>query len=168
MYLFFYLIRNKEQETAVIKETNKMMSFKFGDVQFPDIMEILGGATPLNSFLEAYEASETKGFFPYERFDNPQKLDFSELPPYKAFSSKFKNKNPPDKDFLDYEKLRKSGLEEQQALKKLQIKTAPPSALDNHNYLEETWQKNGSKVFKDFLKLYNHKVVVPTLEARQT
>ena len=121
----------------------------------------------MDSFLKAYKASETKGFFPYEWFDNPAKLDFPELPLYIAFFSKLRNNNPLDKDFIDYEKLRKSGFDEQQALKKLQIKNVPPSGLDNYNYLQETWEKNEMTVFKDFLKWYNNKDVVPTLEARQ-
>ena len=130
-------------------------------------MKFLGGATTLDSFLKAYKASETKRFFPYEWFDNPDKLDFPGLPPYEAFFSKLRNNNPLDKDFTDYEKLRKSGLDEQQALKKLQIKTVPPSGLDNYSYLQQTWQKNGMTVFKDFLQWYNNKDVVPTVEAMQ-
>ena len=166
-YLIPYLIRDKEQETSVIKKANDFISFKFGDVQFLGIMKFLGGATTLDSFLKAYKASETKGFFPYEWFDNPDKLDFPGLPPYEAFFSKLRNNNPLDKDFIDYEELRKSGLDEQQSLKKLQIRTVPPSGLDNYNYLQETWKKSGMTVFKDFLKWYNNKDVVPTLEARQ-
>ena len=108
-----------------------------------------------------------KDFFPYEWFDNPDKLDFPGLPPYEALFSKLRNNNPLDKDFTDYEKLRKSGLDEQQALKKLQIKTVPPSGLDNYSYLQQTWQKNGMTVLKDFLQWYNNKDVVPTLEAMQ-
>ena len=127
-YLIPYLIRDKEQEISVIKKANDFISFKFGDVQFLDIMKYLGGETTLGSFLKAYKASE---------------------------------------DFTDYEKLRKSGLDEQQALKKLQIKTVPPSGLDNYSYLQQTWQKNGMTVFKDFLQWYNNKNVVPTLEAMQ-
>ena len=65
-YLIPYLIRDKEQETSVIKKANDFISFKFGDVQFLDIMMFLGGATTLDSFLKAYKASETKRFFPYE------------------------------------------------------------------------------------------------------
>ena len=62
--------------------------------------------------------------------------------------------------------MRKSGLDEQQALKKLQIKTLPPSGLDNYNYLQETWKKNGITKFKDLLR-YKNKDAVPTLEAMQ-
>ena len=70
-------------------------------------------------------------------------------------------------NFFEYEKLRKSGFDEQQALKKLQIRTVPPSGLDKYNNLQETWKKNGMTVFKDFLKWHNNKDVVPTLEAMQ-
>ena len=93
-------------------------------------MKFLKGATTLDSFLKAYKTRDTKGFFPY---DNQDKLDFPELPPYEAFFSKLRNNNPLDKDFIDYEKLEKSGLDEEQALKKVQIKTVPPSGLDNYN-----------------------------------
>ena len=89
------------------------------------------------------------------------------MPPYEAFFSKLRNKKPLNKDFNDYEKLRLSELDKQQALKKLQIKTVPPSGLDNYDYLQETWNKNGMTVFKDFLKWYNNSDVVPSLEALQ-
>ena len=115
-----YLNRDKEQETSVIKKSNDFISFKFGDVQFLDLVKFLGGAITMDSFLKVYKASDTKGFLPYVCFENPDKIDFPELPPYEAFFSKLRNNKPQDKDF-EYEKLRKSGLDEQQALKKLQI-----------------------------------------------
>ena len=130
-------------------------------------MKFLSGATTLDSFLKAYKASEMKGIFPYEWFDNLDKLDFYKMPPYEAFFSKLRNNNLLAKDFVDYEKLRKSGLNKQQTLKKHQIKTVPPSGLVNYNYLQETWNKNGMTLFKDFLKWYNNKDVFPTLEVIQ-
>ena len=89
------------------------------------------------------------------------------MPSFEAFFSKLRNNNLLEKVFIDYGKLRKSEVDEQQALKKLQIKTIPPSGLDNYNYLQETWQKNGMTVFKEFLQWYNNKDFVPTLEAMQ-
>ena len=53
----------------------------------------------------------------YEGFDISDKLDFPKLPPYEAFFSKIRKNNPPDKEFIDYEKLRKSEFSEQQAQK---------------------------------------------------
>ena len=96
-YLIPYLINDEEAEPMVIKKANNFISFKFGDIQFLDIMKILDWATPLDSFPEAYIASETKGFFPYEWFDSPDKLENEELQPYEAFFSKLRNNNPPDK-----------------------------------------------------------------------
>ena len=43
-----YLICDKEIEPTVIKKPNDFISFKFGDVQFLDIMKFLGGATTLD------------------------------------------------------------------------------------------------------------------------
>ena len=121
-YLIPYLINDKEAEPMLIKKANDFISFKFGDIQILDIMKFLGGATSLDSFLKAYKASEIKGFFPYEWFDSADKLENEELPPYEAFFSKLRNNNPLDKDFKGYQKLRSIGRDEQQALKKLQIK----------------------------------------------
>ena len=78
-------------EPTVIKKANQFVSLKFDDVQLLDIMIFLGGATSLDSFLKAYKTSKTKGFFPYEWLDCPQKMNNSELPPYDACFSKLRN-----------------------------------------------------------------------------
>ena len=44
----------------LLKKANHFVSFKFGDVQFLDILNILGGATSLDSFLKAYKTKQTK------------------------------------------------------------------------------------------------------------
>ena len=48
-----------------------------------------------------------------------------------------RNSTPLDKDFMDYQNLRSSGLDEQQALKKLPIKSVPASGWDNYKYLQQ-------------------------------
>ena len=68
---------------------------------------------------------------------------------------------------MDYQNFRSSGLDEQQALKKLPIKSQPTSGWDDYKYLQEIWQKHRMTTFKDFLQWYNSKDVVPTLEAMQ-
>ena len=97
-YLLPILVNERQIEPTVIKKANQFVSFKFGDVQLLDIMNFLGGATSLDSFLKAYKTEETKGFFPYEWFDNPEKLNNKELPPYDSFFSKLRNINPLEKD----------------------------------------------------------------------
>ena len=132
-YLIPYLINEKELEPSVIKKANEFVSFKFGDVQLLDIMKFLGGATTLDSFLKAYKASEMKRYFPYEWFETPNKLDEQQLPSYHDFYSKLKNSNPLDKEIDDYQKFLNNGITEEQALKKLGLKTKPPAGLENYN-----------------------------------
>ena len=55
-------MNEREIEPTVIKKANQYKPFKFGNVQFLDIMNFLGGATSLDSFLKAYKTSETEGF----------------------------------------------------------------------------------------------------------
>ena len=62
-YLLPILINESNMEPTVIKIANQFVSFELGDVQLLDNMNFFGGATSLDSFLEAYKTSETKGFF---------------------------------------------------------------------------------------------------------
>ena len=141
-YLLLYLIHERDLQPTVIKKANHFVSFKFGDVQFLDILNFLGGATSLDSFLKAYKTNETNGFFPYEWFDSPNKLDVTFLPPYECFFSKLRDHNPLEKEFTDFTKLLNSEISQQEALKKLRLKVVPPSGFDNYNYLESVWSTN--------------------------
>ena len=62
-YLLPILVEDKDIEPIVIKKANQYVSFKFGDVQLLDILNFLGGATNLDSFLKAYKTGD-KRFFP--------------------------------------------------------------------------------------------------------
>ena len=86
-----------------------MVSFRFEYIQLLDIMNFLGGATSLDSFLKAYKTKETKGFFPYGWFDCPEKTNNEELPPYDSFFSILRNNNPLEKDYNDFQNLVNSG-----------------------------------------------------------
>ena len=46
-----------------------------GEVQLLDNMNILGGATSLDSFLKAYKTEETKGFSPMSGSTFPKNLN---------------------------------------------------------------------------------------------
>ena len=52
-YLLPIPVIERDIEPTVIKKANQFVSFKFGDIQLLDIMNFLGGATSLDSFLEA-------------------------------------------------------------------------------------------------------------------
>ena len=62
-YLLPILVNEHDIESTVIKKANQIISFKFGDIQLLDILNFLGGAASLDSFLKAYKTSETKRFF---------------------------------------------------------------------------------------------------------
>ena len=52
-YLLPILVNERQIEPTVIKKADQFVSFKFGDVQLLDIVNFLGGATSLDSFLKA-------------------------------------------------------------------------------------------------------------------
>ena len=87
-YLLPILFNKRDIEPTVIKKANQFILFNFGDLQLLDTINFPGGVPTLDSFLKAYKKSETKGFFPYEWFDHPDKMQNTELPPYDAFYSK--------------------------------------------------------------------------------
>ena len=43
----------------------------------------------------------------------------------------------------------------------------PPTGAENYSYLQSVWENNNMHFFSDFLKWYNNRDVVPTLEAMQ-
>ena len=94
-------------------------------------------------------------------------MDVIFLPPYECFFSKFRDHNPLEKEFTNFTKLLNSGLSQQEALQKLRLKVVPPSGFDNYNYLEIVWEHEQMTTFQDFVRWYNNKDVVPTLEAMQ-
>ena len=88
-YLLPILVNEQDIEPTVIKKAYQFISFKFGDFQLLNIMNILGGATTLDSFLKANKTSEAKRFLPYEWFGHPDKTQKTELAPHDAFTVNF-------------------------------------------------------------------------------
>ena len=166
-YLLPILVNEREIEPTVIKKANHCVSFKFGDIQLLDIMNFLGGATSLDSFLKAYKTKETEGFFPYDWFDCPEKMNNDEIPPYHSFISILRNNNPLEKDYNDFQNLVNSGLTTEQVVAKLRTDRILPTGAENYSYLQSVWENNNMQKFSDFLKWYNNKDVVPTLETMQ-
>ena len=161
------LVNERKIEPIVIKKANQFFSFKFGDIQRLDIMISLGGATSLDSFSKAYQTSETKRFFPYEWFDHPDKIQNPELPPYDVFYSELRSCNPLETEYTDYVNLLKSELTTEPAVVKLKLSKPPPTGIENHHFLQEIWKQEQMSSFRDFLRWYDNKDVLPTLEAMQ-
>ena len=150
-YLLAILVNERDIEPTVIKKSNQFVSFKFGDIQLLDIMNFLGGATSLDSFLKAYKTKKRKGFFPYERFYCPEKMNFEELPPNYSFFSILRNSNPLEKDYNDFENLANSGLTTEQAVAKLRMDRIPPTGAEKYSYLQSVWENKNMQYISDFL-----------------
>ena len=166
-YLLPILVNERDIEPSVIKKANQFISFKFGDIQLLDLMNFLGGTTNLDSFLKAYKTSETKRFFPYEWFDHPDKVQNTELPPNAACYRKLRSCNPLEAEYTDYVNLLKNGLTTQQAIVTSKPSKPLPTGIENYQYLQQLWKQEQMSSFKDILRWYNNKEVVPTLEAMQ-
>ena len=166
-YLLPVLVNERGFEPAVIKKANQFVSFKFGEIQLLDIMNFLGGATSFDSFLKAYKTKETKGFVPYDWFSCPEKMNDKELPPYDYFFSILRTNNPLEKHYNDFQNLVNSALKTEQARPKLPMDRITPTGAENYSYLQSVCENNNMQHFSDFLKWYNIKDVVPTLDAMQ-
>ena len=133
-YLLPILVNEQDFEPTVIKKANQFVSSKLGDIQLLDNMNFLGGANSLDSCLKAYKTKETKGFFPYEWFDCPEKMKNKELPPYDSFFSVLRNSNPLEKDHNYFQNRVNSGLTTEQAVVKLRMDRIPPTGAENYLY----------------------------------
>ena len=129
-YLLLFLVNDPDFEPTVRQKANQCVSFKFGNIQSLDIMNFLGGATSVDSFLKAYKTKETKGLFPYEWFDCPEKMNIKELPPHDSFFSILRNSNPLEEDYNDFQNLVNSGLTREQAVIKLRMDRKPPTGAE--------------------------------------
>ena len=148
-------------------EANQFVFFKFGDIQLLDIKNFLGGAISLHSFLKAYKTKETNVFFPYERFDCPEEMNNKKLLPYEFFFSILRNSKPLEKIYNDFQNIFNSGLTIEQGIAKLRTDRTPPTVAENFLFSQSVWENTNMQYFSVFLKCYNNKDVVPTVEAMQ-
>ena len=91
----------------------------------------------------------------------------TELPPYDAFYSKLRSCNPLETDYTDYVNLLKSGLTAEQAVVKLKLSKPTSTGIEKYQHLQQIWKQEQMSSFKDLLRWYTNKYVVPTLEAMQ-
>ena len=91
----------------------------------------------------------------------------SEFPPYDDIFSKLGNVNHLEKDYSHHQKILSCGLKTKEALSKRKLSKQPPSGEENYQHLFDIWNHGNKCTFKDFLRWYNNKDVVPTLKAMQ-
>ena len=164
-YLIDILLREYQCTPSVVQKCNQFLGFKCLGIQFLDILNFLGGTTSLDKFLKAYGCEESKGFFPYEWFDNVDKLSLNHLPPIDSFYSKLKNCNVLESDFREFERELRCGKSEHEVLKKLKLTSVPLTKEENYEKLQFIWREQNMTSFLDFLRWYNNKDVQPTLTA---
>ena len=83
------------------------------------------------------------------------------------FTVNFVAVTPLEADYTDYVNLLKSGLTTEQAVIKLKLSKPPPTGIEKYQYLQKIRKQDKMSSFKDFLRWYNNKDFVPTLEAKQ-
>ena len=135
-FLHFFLLSERDIVPIVIKKAYQLVLFNFSNVQILDNSKFLVGVTNLGSFLEAQRTSETKRFFPYECFNNPDEITTKKIPSHKAFQNKLQNQKPLEKEYHDYEKLICSGLTTKVALLKLRLSELLPTWAENYIFLQ--------------------------------
>ena len=81
IYLLPTHVNEWDIEFIVIKVLIQFILSKFGEIQFLDKMNLLGGATSFDSFKKAYKTSEPENIFLYEWFDHPDKMQNTEFFP---------------------------------------------------------------------------------------
>ena len=61
----------------------------------------------------------------------------------------------------------KSALTTEQAVIKLKLSKPSPTGIEKYSRFQQIWKQEQMSSFRDFLRWYNNKDVVPTLEAMQ-
>ena len=111
-----FFVNERGIESKIIKKVNQFVSNKFGDVKWEDVSNFFVGATSIESFLKAYKTSLTKCFSTHEWFNDPEKLNISQLPPYETFFSKLRNRNLFGKDCSNFQNLIVGGMTSEEVL----------------------------------------------------
>ena len=94
-------------------------------------------------------------------------MNNKEFSPYDSFFRILRKSNPLGKNYNGFQNLVNGGLTTEQAVIKLQMDRIPPTGAENYSCLQSVWENNNMQYFSDFLKWYNNKDVVATLEAMQ-
>jgi hypothetical protein len=83
-------ISNNEAEVKVAKKAAKTMYISTSTLKFLDVTSYIGPGTSYDRWVKAYDCTLAKSWFPYEWFDNPDKLDYPGLPDYIHWYSRLK------------------------------------------------------------------------------
>ena len=78
-----------------------------------------------------------------------------------------RNSSPVEKYYSDPQSSIDGSLTSAEAFLKQKLKQPPATGQENYQYLTSLWQQENMRTFNDFLRQYNNKNVLPTLETMQ-
>ena len=137
-----FLVNERGIEPIVIKKINQFVFFMFGYVLLLHFLNFLRRATRLDCFLKAYKSSETNSVFRYQRIDDTEKLNNTQLLPFETSFRKLRNNNPAAKEYSNFQSLKDGGLTSEEASSKLKLNKPPGAGQENYQYLTSV---SGSK-----------------------
>ena len=126
------------QDPFVVKKNNMYACIACEKFKLLDISHYLAAGYSYDKFLEAFQASVRKSFFPYQWFNSVSKLEDTVLPPPDAFYSELKGVNSLGQDQKTIE--------------------------ENFKELRNIRHEEGM-TFEDFLRFHNIRYVEPFVEA---
>ena len=138
----------------VVKKTNQYTAVVTSKFKFLDILNYLAAGCNYSKFLKAYDVQASKSYFPYEWFDDVDKLNDDRLPPYDAFFSKLKNANVLQMEYAEWETRGKKT-------------SPPPDGRQKYDALCRIWTDEGMRRFEDFLVYYANLDTGPFVEAAE-
>ena len=163
--LIKYLKLAQDKKAYTIKKNNTYLSINNDKFKFLDITQYLPAGTSYSQFLRSFKIKQAKGFLPYEYLDKFEKLHEGELPPMDVFYSTLKQCNILEADYLEYQKLLRTGKTSKEVLECLNLETPPLTKEENYKYCQKVWKENNMKTMVDWLSFYNKLDVVPFIEA---
>ena len=151
-------------EGFVIKKGRRYTCVDTDEFRFLDISQYLAANTNYAQFLKAYQCSDAKSYFPYEWFDNLDKLQHPSLPPYEEFYSALKQGNTLNAEREIYERLA-FGNSPEKACRAMDLAEPPLTGQQNYAKLQDVWQTRDMTSFSDFLEYYANLDTKPFVEA---
>ncbi|KAJ8307836.1 hypothetical protein KUTeg_014619 [Tegillarca granosa] len=97
--LFKHLNMDGSKRAFTVKRNNQYVCLSTEEFKFLDITQYLAPGINYANFLKAFDVPESKGFFPYEWFDDISKLNYPRLPNHQCFYSSLKGCNITEEEY---------------------------------------------------------------------
>ena len=134
---------------------------------FIDQMNYIAGKKSLDNYMYSVLGKHFKSKLPYGWLKSLSCLEETKLPPYEDWYSLLREHNILEADHDYYLYLLEEGQSEEQALKTMNLIKPPPTGQELLIELQNLWESNGFKTFRDFLSYYLTQDVKPFLDASE-